>query len=232
MEKYDNFISNWLSTIHVVIVILFSALFIVAFHLGNPIVIYAVAIMNSGVWIWNLFKVKSLIKDILQDKKRWQLAATYDALTGVLNRGIFIQGLVKEIQRAQRYDEKMSFIIFDLDKFKDVNDTHGHSVGDEILIAVSDKIKNMIRSMDAIGRLGGEEFGIMLPETDIVKAKATAERIRRAVESVRVRDNIGVTISLGVTELNSKDNIDTIYERADKALYQSKDSGRNKTTVI
>lgn len=231
MGKNDGYISSWITTLHITITLLLSAIFVVAYYLGYAVFIYAVAAINAKIWIWNIIRVRNFIHRILADKREWQLAATYDSLTGVLNRGVFIQNVVKEIKRAHRYNLPMSFMIFDLDKFKDINDTYGHTIGDDILIKVNDRIKSIIRSVDSIGRLGGEEFGILLPETDSDNGQMMAERIRKVVEAINL-NGIKATVSIGVTNLKPNDNIDTIYERADRALFKSKDAGRNKVSVL
>ena len=227
------FITNWMTVMHIVITSLFCALFLTAFHLNNTILIYAIAIVNLIVWYNNIFYVRKTIKTLIVDKDQWQLAATYDALTGVYNRGIFVKHLTREIQRSQRYKLQLSFIILDLDKFKEVNDNFGHSVGDMVLVKIANVIKNQIRNIDLFGRLGGEEFGIILPETDIIKAMATAERVRKSVEEISFEnEDVNITISLGVTSLLKNDNMNIVYERADRALYKSKNNGRNKVFTI
>jgi diguanylate cyclase (GGDEF)-like protein len=230
MEKFEKLASGWMMAIHVIIILSFNTLFIISFFVGSLIFTISTFIIASSSMIYSVCRFRAVVNQLIDDRRGWQLAATYDSLTGALNRGIFIQRLVKEVHRSQRYGEPMSFIMFDIDHFKHVNDTYGHTAGDRALIKIARQIKQSIRSIDSIGRLGGEEFGILLPNTGIESATHTAERLRKEIESLSF-DEFNITISLGVTSLKDDDNIDKIYERADVALFESKDGGRNKTSM-
>jgi diguanylate cyclase (GGDEF)-like protein/PAS domain S-box-containing protein len=174
-------------------------------------------------------------RDILVDKLQY-LSRT-DDLTGLLNRRALIEKLEDEIRRAQRYKTKLAVLICDIDYFKEINDTNGHDTGDRILQIISNLFKESLRSIDIVGRYGGDEFLVILPETAMKGAKEIAERIRSTVEDVRLqregKEPIKTTVSLGVTEFNSdKENINDLIKRADNALYMAKGKGRNRVYII
>jgi diguanylate cyclase (GGDEF)-like protein len=168
-----------------------------------------------------------------------------DPLTGIGKRRHFIELAQREFQRSHRYQRPLSLIMLDLDHFKVVNDTYGHLVGDKVLRAIAKLCENNLRESDIIGRYGGEEFLILLPETpgyesdpnksDEHTAKAVAERLRKMVESTptqTAQGKIPITISLGIAELTGDiDDLDTLIDRADQALYQAKQGGRNQSVV-
>lgn len=163
-----------------------------------------------------------------------QLSRT-DRLTGLLNRGTWESLLANEFERYRRYQGDCCVIMFDIDHFKHVNDTYGHQPGDDVLRVISSLLQDNLRQTDIAGRYGGEEFGVILPETDLAGALTFAERIRSAVEKTSVDTNAGainVTISLGVSVLTDETpDYLTWLTHADKALYQSKEGGRNRVTV-
>ena len=154
-----------------------------------------------------------------------------DYLTGVYNRRHLMELLEHEYHRISRGGAHFSVAMLDIDHFKSVNDTHGHLTGDEVLKAVSDVIRNSLRSADFCGRYGGEEFLLVMTQTNINGALLCAERIRSTIEQSRFTSlgpNFKVTVSLGVTEFTGKEDIPTMIARADKALYHAKESGRNR----
>ncbi len=168
-----------------------------------------------------------------------------DSLTGIFNRRHFINLAQREFQRSRRYQRPLSLIMMDLDHFKKINDDHGHLVGDKVLRTVAKLCEKKLRESDIIGRYGGEEFLIMLPETPTCitgseqtehDATAVAERLRQIVASTptqTARGEISITISLGVAELSEDmDKLETLIDRADQALYQAKKSGRNRVVVL
>lgn len=158
--------------------------------------------------------------------------ATVDSLTGVFIRRHFMDLAEKEINRARRYDGPMAMIMLDADHFKSINDTHGHAAGDTVLRAIAETCYRDLRDVDFVGRLGGEEFAICLPETDQAAACEVAERIREDIENLVIPIDDGKTIrlsiSVGVSELMSKDCLDDVMRRADAALYEAKKGGRNR----
>lgn len=160
-----------------------------------------------------------------------RLAAT-DGLTGLSNRRAFFEQGEREMARARRYDKPLSVLMLDIDRFKLVNDTHGHAAGDEILRQLSGVIRGALRETDIIGRIGGEEFAAILPETALQGATETAERLRKAVvtspceyEGIRIH----YSASIGVSDRRPQDaNLHQILKRADDAMYGAKTSGRNR----
>ena len=175
-----------------------------------------------------------------------QWLAVHDSLTGLFNRRHFMSLAWGEFQRSLRYDTPLSVIMLDIDHFKKINDTFGHLIGDQVLGFIADLCENSLRVSDHIGRYGGEEFVILLPETtaavipgdspdqisEIEPAKIVAERLRIAVENTIIetdRGGIRITISLGIAELSpGTHNIDQLIDHADQALLQAKQSGRNR----
>ncbi|MCU4674964.1 diguanylate cyclase [Catenovulum sp. 2E275] len=158
-----------------------------------------------------------------------------DGLTQIANRRYWEERFNTAFLSAVRYNEELSLILFDLDKFKIINDKFGHQAGDKVLIESAALIQSMLRQHDVFGRYGGEEFAILLPNTGLRGAYELAERIRVAFENQIVEYksfNIAATLSLGVVSYHSGiRNYDDMLTRADMALYESKRSGRNKTTV-
>lgn len=153
--------------------------------------------------------------------------ANTDQLTGVKSRRYLEQKISEEICRAERYQKAASLVIFDLDYFKAINDKWGHPVGDEVLLRIAELTKDTIRDVDTVARLGGEEFAILLPETDLKGANILAERIR-VVLSKEIHAVAGnVTASFGVAERHSNETFDSWYKRADNAVYLAKEKGRN-----
>lgn len=164
-----------------------------------------------------------------------KLAAT-DFLTGIANSRRFYETGEIEIQRARRFRHTLTLVMFDLDFFKRVNDTYGHAAGDKVLIEIVNVCRRALRSVDGFGRLGGEEFAVLLPHTDLEGGRTVAEILRTAIENIRIEispdEIIRTTASFGVTELKSTDvQIQTLLDRADAVLYQAKNTGRNRVVV-
>lgn len=157
---------------------------------------------------------------------------TTDGLTQVYNKRYFLEQLEKEISRAVRYGRDLSLIMFDIDHFKRINDTYGHLAGDAILKQLAQLVKAKIRREDIIGRYGGEEFGIILPEINKLNAILTAEKIRKLVEVTTFMFEevlIPVTVSLGVASLEDEPlSPEELIKRADEKLYEAKRTGRNR----
>jgi diguanylate cyclase (GGDEF)-like protein len=156
-----------------------------------------------------------------------------DGLTKVLNRRYWEEQLKQEIHRAQRYQHPLSLILFDLDKFKDLNDKYGHLGGDFVLVELAAFIGTLLRDSDLLGRYGGEEFGIILPDTPLSGAQEVAERICKAVADYPMLFNqqtIRTSLSMGVAELQPNAHVvhDDLIRCADMALYSAKRAGRNR----
>jgi diguanylate cyclase (GGDEF)-like protein len=159
-----------------------------------------------------------------------------DYLTGLANRRSFLEQAEKELSRHNRYGGHLSMIMFDIDYFKKVNDTYGHSVGDLVLKKIADISRDILREIDVIGRIGGEEFAILLPQTGVEKAQKAAERLRVAISQAQVAVSEGLspsfTASFGVSVADGKDvSIDQLLNQADNALYEAKESGRNRVCL-
>ncbi len=160
-----------------------------------------------------------------------QTAALQDKLTGLNNRGAFDASLKREIDIAQRQHTPISLLVIDIDHFKAVNDTYGHSGGDNALQLLAKSITDTMRGSDIAFRYGGEEFTLILSNTDAKAAQLVAERIRLAASKLSCTSdnkNFGFTISLGLAQLTQGENGAALFDRADKALYQAKKSGRNQ----
>lgn len=188
-------------------------------------------LIASLLVIYLVRKFIFLLNEILAAQKKLEISARYDSMTGLMNRKYFFERLEEEIARSVRYGKKMSFISIDADHFKVINDKYGHPKGDCVISMLGSIIRENIRETDFAGRLGGEEFSVVLPETSAEDGKVIAERIRNAVHSIKVEDRT-VSVSLGVTALIEKDSADSVYLRSDKALYKSKKRGRDCTTVL
>ncbi len=159
-----------------------------------------------------------------------------DKLTALWNRGYWEERMVDEFKRNQRSDKQTSLVIFDIDHFKNINDTYGHQVGDDAIRMVSKLFLENSRDVDICGRYGGEEFVVLLPETDVEGAKIYCERLRKAIEDTTVHsqgESVNFTVSLGIAVLDEQTKFPTDWMvNADKALYKSKESGRNQTNVF
>lgn len=161
--------------------------------------------------------------------------ADHDPLTKLLNRRSFLTRVNYEISRSNRYKNDLSYMIVDIDNFKRINDTYGHLTGDAVLKAFSKKISGILRDSDFIGRIGGEEFAIALPDTSMNSAKKMAERIRKEIAEHTIQyknKSINFTVSIGISKLMlDEKSIAEAFSRADSALYQAKNSGRDKVRV-
>lgn len=165
-----------------------------------------------------------------------QALATTDSLTGQLNRRTFFELAQREIERFQRFGHPLSWIMFDVDLFKQINDSYGHSAGDQVLITIAERCSRVIRHVDIFGRYGGDEFAILLPETDHHRASEIAERIRTSISGSEIVTDAGpifVSVSIGITQATSNTaDIGLLHNKADQALYRSKRAGRNTITVL
>jgi diguanylate cyclase (GGDEF)-like protein len=176
--------------------------------------------------------VRERTLELEQAMQRAELLAMTDVLTELLNRRAFFEYGEKEYGRATRYHNTLSLIMFDLDGFKEINDQYGHAAGDAVLVAVAQATSHMIRKADTAGRIGGEEFAILLPNTDLQTAVDLAERLRRSFEELTIlvgRSFIKITASFGVVAIDiGNETLDESLNRADMALYRAKESGRNR----
>ncbi len=179
-------------------------------------------------------RYSTIIRDV-SEQKRLEAAlakeATVDRLTGLYNRTRFETSLQEVLARCRRYGTDAALVMFDLDHFKRVNDTFGHAVGDEVLREISARVVACTREADVIARWGGEEFMLILPDTDLAGAQRMGERLRRAIIENPFAEVGRVTISVGVTALSADDDADHILRRVDDALYRAKRQGRNRVVV-
>lgn len=177
-----------------------------------------------------------LLSTLLRRDEALSQLATTDSLTGLSNRRYFLESCAEEMLRARRYRQPLAFFELDLDFFKRINDAYGHAAGDAVLKALARVGQACLRDVDHFGRLGGEEFGMLLPNTDAVGALHLAERIVAAVAACEVPVGgliLRFTTSIGVTALGADDlGFEEVYARADKALYEAKAAGRNCARIV
>lgn len=164
--------------------------------------------------------------------KTLEYLANTDDLTGIWNRRAFIAQAETELQRTSRHNRTLCLLMFDIDNFKRINDLHGHNTGDEAIKLFSECILSSKRSYDIFGRIGGEEFAMILPETDLASALVLAERMRECVEKLTLPlvsgDKVSFTVSIGLTEYSEQDDgIFALLSRADRKLYEAKHKGKN-----
>jgi diguanylate cyclase (GGDEF)-like protein len=197
------------------------------------IVTLAVAISLGGLFVAR--RLTATLAELSAHAVELHRLATTDLMTGIHNRHSFVQHLYREFARARRYRTPLALLVLDLDFFKQINDGYGHAAGDEALRAFARAAGEGLRDMDVFGRLGGEEFGVLLPSTVIEQAEVVAERIREAVTRIAIETEYGTvrfTTSIGVTEcLAGDDSVDALLARADKALYAAKAAGRNRVVA-
>lgn len=222
----------------------------IALQHGHPVHTEILNYSKSGKQYWIDLKMVPLydesgnvayfmfIERDLSDRKHREMQlyqdATMDRLTGLYNRHHAYQLSTQVLEQANRYQSQLCVVTFDIDYFKKVNDNYGHPTGDRVLKQLADVIKLQVRKSDIVGRVGGEEFFIMLPEIGQAGATLFAERIRIEVATFHWHDlglNHPVTISLGVTEKKEDDTLEQLIYRADRALYKAKESGRNTVVV-
>jgi len=177
-----------------------------------------------------------LIKRLNETRTHLKQAAITDDLTGLRNRRYIVERLEEEFLRAKRTGRPLSLIMLDIDNFKKINDLNGHPFGDLVLQIVSVRMKEALRKHDLIGRVGGEEFLVVCPESTLDDAAVVAERIRKIIHREVISDGVRkavVALSAGVTMLRDDDkSSDKFFSRADTALYKAKEQGRNQVAVL
>lgn len=175
--------------------------------------------------VWNILSLQAATRKL-------EILATTDSLTGAHNRRHFLEIGNTELRRSIRYSQVFSVAMLDIDHFKAVNDTYGHGVGDEALIKTVSVIQDVLRVEDILGRLGGEEFGVIFPMTAIEGATLVAERIREKIAEINIDTPLGdlrFTMSIGLSSFAGKgDTVEAALKRADQALYRAKEGGRNR----
>jgi len=173
----------------------------------------------------------SAFRNIQKTQRMLHDLATHDPLTQVLNARSFEQRLTQELERNRRYRHPMALLYLDLDDFKAVNDSHGHQTGDAVLRLVADAIRGAVRQADAVGRMGGDEFAVLMPETDAALADAVAQRLASSIGTV-FDGSPQVTASIGLVSCTATDaGTDAVLRRADQAMYDAKRAGKNRVVT-
>jgi len=176
-------------------------------------------------------KLRAMTVSLSARSQTLEQAALTDGLTGMQNRRYFDDALREYLQEFRRIDRPVGLMILDLDHFKQVNDTHGHDVGDEVLRAVATCLRGMTRYHDVVARLGGEEFAVVTPNMDVELLARFAERIRKAIANMSIMSGnvrLKVTTSVGLAVWDHKESAEDFYRRADRQLYEAKKQGRNR----
>jgi diguanylate cyclase len=180
---------------------------------------------------------KQEVEKLNQEIESARVEALTDPLTGVLNRRGFEIKAQPYFSQPASSQQEFCLLMVDIDHFKKINDKYGHLFGDKVICAIANTLKSKVKGQDAIARMGGEEFAILLPETNMAGAFAVAEHIRQAVENGKIRNNSndpigGISISIGITSRAKGGNLLELLDQADKALYISKNGGRNRTSIF
>jgi len=176
-------------------------------------------------------KLRAMTASLSARSETLEHAALTDSLTGMQNRRYFDDALKEYLDEFRRIEKPVGLLILDLDHFKQVNDTHGHDVGDEVLRAVSGCLREFTRFHDVVARLGGEEFAVVAPNMDNDLLMKLAERIRKAIASLTVTSGnvrLRVTTSVGLAVWDGRENAEDFFKRADNMLYEAKRRGRNR----
>ncbi len=206
-------------------------------YVKNVILLSVAIILVVGIlFLFIAYNVNNIFfrykKEVEENRKSLEKLALYDNLTDVYNRNKFNEILQYEINMSKRYKTPLSLIMFDLDRFKRVNDKYGHTVGDKLLKMIAKTVQNSIRATDTLARWGGEEFFIILPKTDTDKAVKIAEGLRAKIESMDFKGIGKITCSFGVASLKENESIDDLIKRTDEAMYKAKRNGRNRVEVL
>ncbi|MGZ3411727.1 MAG: GGDEF domain-containing protein [Xanthobacteraceae bacterium] len=176
--------------------------------------------------------IYSDVTDIVRNAEELERLATIDGMTGIYNRRHFMTLADREWQRSRRHNRPMAFLMIDIDYFKKVNDKFGHQIGDAMIVHLAGIARECKRESDVLARIGGEEFALLLPETDLHQAQGVAERLRREIVSnplVAPSGSIGATVSIGVAVMaEAMNGVSDLMKAADHALYEAKRTGRNR----
>ncbi|ENO96825.1 diguanylate cyclase [Thauera phenylacetica B4P] len=194
-----------------------------------------IELSNSRTFFRGQKLIFCICRDITARKvaeRRIRYLATTDTLTGATNRGEFSRRLAEEIACARQHGTPLGLVMFDLDHFKRINDSHGHDAGDAVLRGVMEVVRQSVRVGDVIGRWGGEEFMLLLPGSDLADALGAAERLRVGIEAQDFEPVERVTASFGVVVLAPAEGFDALVKRADVALYRAKSAGRNRVETV
>lgn len=195
------------------------------------LLIFSVCLLISLLVSLSVFSWLRKYSAVLKDKVDLESKYILDRFTNIYTREYFNLRLKEEVGSSLRHSHPISMVYFDLDHFKNVNDVYGHSAGDDVLLEVVARVKTLIRIEDIFARCGGDEFILLLPNTDLEGAEYVAERVRAGIESLEMNRSYGVTASVGCSEWKAKEYIESWFIRTDNALYTSKNTGKNKVTV-
>jgi len=178
-----------------------------------------------------LEEVAERVAPAIENARRFREArklADLDALTGLHNRRYFHETLAREVDRALRYQRRLSLVMIDVDSFKEINDRIGHLPGDAVLAEIAERIRRVVRSADIPCRVGGDELAVIVPEVEVGQARQLVGRIQRAVSSQPILRAGRVRVSAGVADLQPNDTPTSLFERADESLYAAKHAGKGK----
>ncbi len=218
-----------------IVILLASFIFLPAsYSMHKDVALYSGMIMMLLVINQILALGGILIAYLIDASDRYQQTSTTDYLSGLANRDHFIKGVITELARIKRSSGKASLVMIDIDDFKQINDLYGHGMGDLAIRRVAESISNAIRDVDLAGRLSGEEFAVLLPDTDVEGAQILANRILESVRNTMIDDGsryVKLTASLGVSEISQDSSIDSLLRAADKAMSLSKTRGKNQVTI-
>src|SRR5579859_3485407 len=207
--------------------------------LGQPALLIMPKVLNviSGLLVLSILLLRWLPEAIGERRDAEAHAAhlirmaTIDGMTGLYNRSHFLIQAEIEFERAGRYGRPLSLLLLDIDKFKSINDRYGHDTGDRVIVEIADIMRHMARDADMTGRLGGEEFVILLPETSLVDAAVLAERLRSGIAAAPIHStelDLRLTVSIGVAAAAGNASFAAMMKQADLALYEAKEKGRDQ----
>ena len=191
-----------------------------------------VRILNEAAYLTVVGVAIAGLSQLRRTQSQLRLLATHDPLTTVLNARAFASQLAQELGRNRRYGRPLALIYLDLDDFKKVNDAHGHATGDAVLRLVADAMRSAVRQADVVGRLGGDEFGVLMPETDGSVAHSVANRLAGGIRTV-FRGTPSVTASIGVVAVTGTEaGSDELLRKADQAMYEAKQAGKDRVVQV
>lgn len=191
-----------------------------------------VRILNEVAYLAVVGVAIAGLSQLRRTQAQLELLATHDPLTTVLNARAFASQLAQELGRNRRYGRPLALIYLDLDDFKKVNDAHGHATGDAVLRLVADAMRSAVRQADFVGRLGGDEFGVLMPETDSSVAHSVANRLAGGIRTV-FRGTPSVTASIGVVAVTGTEaGSDELLRKADHAMYEAKRAGKDRVVQV
>ncbi len=214
----------------------------VATILGQPLLLILPKVLNviSGAMVLTILLMRWLPESIGErraaEERTAQLSrmAAIDGMTGLFNRSHFLIMAETEFERSNRYQHPMSVMLLDIDRFKSINDSYGHDIGDRVIVEIANILRYMAREADLTARLGGEEFVVLLPETRVREAAVLAERLRAAISATPIPilgGEILLTASIGVSGYRGCASLGEVLKQADLALYKAKQSGRNRVCL-